>query len=106
MQSCQPLRLGRSLLRLKELHYAATLMIISLLSPPELFFFDRACVWVSKVPTCAFFVSVVLVAPQLIGVRVLNQLTSLSIQFNSHSYVSLARRLPFSIISNQAKVKS
>ena len=38
MQSCQPLRLGRSLLHLRELHYAATLMIISLLSPPEKIF--------------------------------------------------------------------
>ena len=55
--------------------------------PLKKYFRSRACVWVSNVPTCAFFVSVVLVVPQPVGVRVLNQLTSLSIQFNSHSWV-------------------
>ena len=37
---------------------------------------------------CVFFVSVVLVVPQPISVRVLNQLTNCSVWFNSRSYAS------------------
>ena len=38
-QSCQPLRFGCSLLRPRAPHYAATLLIISLRSPPQFLFF-------------------------------------------------------------------
>ena len=45
--------------------------------------------WTSNTPApgcmCAFFMSVVLVAPQPISVRVLNQMTSHSIRFNACS---------------------
>ena len=72
-------------------------MILSLHSPPKktkiVYFRSCARVWASNVPatgcTYAFFVSVLLVVPQLVGVRVLNQLTNCSIRFNSCSYASL-----------------
>ena len=78
-------------------HYTATLKIISLHSPPQktkiVYFRSCARVWASNVPvtgcTCLFFVSVVLVVPQPVDIRVLNQLTSCSVWFNSRSYVSL-----------------
>ena len=38
---------------------------------------------------CAFFVFVMLIVPQPIGVHLLNQLTSCSVRFNSCSYASL-----------------
>ena len=69
-QSCQPLHFGRSWLRLRALHYAAVLLIISLRSPPQKHFkniFNLMCVWASTAPAtsceCAFFVYVVLVVP-------------------------------------------
>ena len=42
-----------------------------------------------KAARVPFFVSVVLVVPQPVGVRVLNQLTNCSVRFNSCSFASL-----------------
>ena len=72
-------------------------MILSLHSPPKkqfYFIFDLVCACghqmcqqqAARVP---FFVSLVLVVPQPVGVHVLNQLTNCSVWFNSRSYASL-----------------
>ena len=93
VQSCQPLCFGRSLLRPRALHYAATLMVISLGSPSELFFFNpmRSCGHqicqqpVVSVPFCVWDVGC---ATANWHSR-FNQLSNCSVRFNSRSYASL-----------------
>ena len=75
-QSCQPLHFGHSFLHPRALHYAATIMIVSLRSPSEiLFILDplHACGHQMRQQpvACAFFVSEMLVVPQPISIRVL-----------------------------------
>ena len=100
MQSCQPLRFGRSLLRLRALRYAATLMIISLCSPSEkqkLFIFDlmRSCGHqirqqpVVRVPFCVWGVGCATANRR----SRFNRLTNHSVQFNSHFYASLPGKM-------------
>ena len=80
MQSCQPLRFGRSLLRPRALHYAhdhITLSVITDLPQKNNFFlFLIPCVHVgikfaSNWLCVCLFVSEMLVVPQPIGVCVL-----------------------------------
>ena len=107
VQSCQPLCFGRSLLRPRALRYAATLMIISLRSPSEFFLFSIPCVRVgirfasNRLCVC-LFVSEMLVVPQPIGVRVLT-IWPIVVFGSIPAFMRhfLARRLPFSIISNR-----
>ena len=94
IQSCQPLCFGRSLLHPRALHYAATLMVISLRSPSEFIFsfFLIPCV----------HVGIMLVAPQPIGVRILTSWPIVAFGSTpAHMRHFLARRLPFSVISNR-----
>ena len=95
MQSCQPLRFGRSLLRLRALRYAATLMIISLCSPSEkqkLFIFDlmRSCGHqirqqpVVRVPFCVWGVGCATANRR----SRFNHLTNHSVQFKIRFYAS------------------
>ena len=99
----------------RALQYAATLMIISLHSPSEKHFYlfsipcVRVCIKFASTQLCVcLFVSDVLVVPQPIGIRVLTSWPIVA--FGSVSAFMrhfLARRLPFSIISNRhAKARS
>ena len=96
VQSCQPLCFGRSLLRPRALHYAATLMVISLCSPSEkqfIFIFNpmRLCghqicqQLVVHVPFCVWDVGCATANRR----SRFNQLTNHSVRFNSRSYASL-----------------
>ena len=107
MQSCQPLRFGRSLLYPRALHYAATLMIISLRSPSgklKLFIFNpMRCVWASNSPATGCTRTFLCLRCWLpVGIRVLTSWPMVvfgSIPALMHHF--LVRGPLFSIISNR-----
>ena len=106
IQSCQPLCFGRSLLHPRALHYAATLMVISLSSPSEknntLFLIPCIRVGIkfaSNQLWVCLFVSEMLVVPQPVGIHILTSWPI--VVFGSIPALMrhfLARRLPFSVI--------